>query len=187
MVIFSHKPRSVIYTKQKVAQLCPTLCVPMDCTVHEILQPRILDWVAIPFSRGNFPTQGSKLGLHHCRQILYHWATWETHLIEDKLLFYRSFIENYKYIFSKLAFETMQGICMRKWSWELFHLLCGKSASNSNQIFQLTLNSIDLNNELIPPSPPPKNLPLFGIWLNLDFLNLKTLSHSLLGPHPKGD
>ena len=27
--------------------------------------------------QGIFPTQGSNLGLLHCRQILYHWATWE--------------------------------------------------------------------------------------------------------------
>ena len=35
------------------AQLCPTLCDPMDYTVHGILQARILEWVAIPFSRGS--------------------------------------------------------------------------------------------------------------------------------------
>ena len=35
----------------KVAQSCPTLCDPMDCTVHGILQARILEWVAFPFSR----------------------------------------------------------------------------------------------------------------------------------------
>ena len=29
------------------------------------------EWVAIPFSRGSFPTQGSNLSLPHCRQILY--------------------------------------------------------------------------------------------------------------------
>ena len=33
----------------KVAQLCPTLCNPMDYIVHGILQARILEWVAIPF------------------------------------------------------------------------------------------------------------------------------------------
>ena len=37
----------------KVAQLCPTICEPMDYTIHEILQDRILEWVAIPFSRGS--------------------------------------------------------------------------------------------------------------------------------------
>ena len=37
--------------KVKVAQLCPTLCEPTDCIVHGILQARILEWVAFPFSR----------------------------------------------------------------------------------------------------------------------------------------
>ena len=35
----------------KVAQLCLTLCDPMDCIVHGSLQARILEWVAFPFSR----------------------------------------------------------------------------------------------------------------------------------------
>ena len=49
---------------------------PKDCSlpgfsVHGILQARILELVAISFSRGMFPTQGSNPGLLHCRQILY--------------------------------------------------------------------------------------------------------------------
>ena len=39
--------------KVKVAQSCPTLCDPMEYTVHGILQARILEWVAFPFSRGS--------------------------------------------------------------------------------------------------------------------------------------
>ena len=39
--------------KVKVAQLCLTLCDPMDYTVHVILQARILEWLAFPFSRGS--------------------------------------------------------------------------------------------------------------------------------------
>ena len=39
--------------KEKVAQLCPTLCYPMNYTVHGILQARILKWVAFPFSGGS--------------------------------------------------------------------------------------------------------------------------------------
>ena len=35
----------------KVAQLYPILCNPTDYTVHGILQARILEWVAFPFSR----------------------------------------------------------------------------------------------------------------------------------------
>ena len=45
--------------KVLVAQLCLTLGNPMDCSlpgssVHEILQSRILEWVAICFSSGSF-------------------------------------------------------------------------------------------------------------------------------------
>ena len=40
--------------KVLVAQSCPTLCDPMDCSlVHGIPQARILEWVAIPFARGS--------------------------------------------------------------------------------------------------------------------------------------
>ena len=35
----------IFRVKVKVAQSCPTLCNPMDCTVHGILQARILEWV----------------------------------------------------------------------------------------------------------------------------------------------
>ena len=38
----------------KVPQSCPTLCNPMDYIVHGILQARILEWAAFPFSRGSF-------------------------------------------------------------------------------------------------------------------------------------
>ena len=59
--------------KVKVAQSCLTLCDPMDCIVHGILQARILEWVA--FSRGSSQprdwTQVSNPGLMHCRWILY--------------------------------------------------------------------------------------------------------------------
>ena len=39
--------------KVKVAQSCPTLCNPVDYTVHGILQARILEWVVFPFSKGS--------------------------------------------------------------------------------------------------------------------------------------
>ena len=39
--------------KVKVTQSCPTLYDPIDYTVHRILQARILEWIACPFSRGS--------------------------------------------------------------------------------------------------------------------------------------
>ena len=47
--------------KMKVTQSCLTLCDPMDCTVHKILQARILEWVAFPFSRGSFQPRSPAL------------------------------------------------------------------------------------------------------------------------------
>ena len=46
------------WLKQKSSEseshsVCPTLCDPMDCIVHVILQARILEWVAFPFSGGS--------------------------------------------------------------------------------------------------------------------------------------
>ena len=43
---------------REVAQSCPTLCDPMDCSlqgssVHGILQARVLDWIAISFPRAS--------------------------------------------------------------------------------------------------------------------------------------
>ena len=38
--------------KVKVAQPCLTLCDPVDYTIHGILQARVVEWVAFPFSRG---------------------------------------------------------------------------------------------------------------------------------------
>ena len=60
-----------INVKVKVAQSCPTLCDPMDYTVHAILQARILEWVAFPFFRGSFQPRDQNPGLPHCKQILF--------------------------------------------------------------------------------------------------------------------
>ena len=90
-IFFSHLyTRSLsmyIYTHVCVCaqslQLCPTLCNPMDhspvgSSVHGILQARILEWVAISFSRGSsWPrdwTHVSCIG----RWVLFNWATWDT-------------------------------------------------------------------------------------------------------------
>jgi len=68
-----------------VAQSCLTLCDPTDCSppgssVHRIFQARIVEQVAVPFSRGpSQPRDGTCISWDSwiSRQILYHWATWE--------------------------------------------------------------------------------------------------------------
>ena len=53
LIILESCPFSCICLKVKVAQPFLTLCDPMDYTVHGILQSRILEWVAFPFSWGS--------------------------------------------------------------------------------------------------------------------------------------
>ena len=45
--------KTVGHNLVKVPQSCLTLCDHMDYTAHEILQARILEWVAFPFSMGS--------------------------------------------------------------------------------------------------------------------------------------
>ena len=59
----------------KSLQSCPTLRDSMDCSppgssVHGILQARILEWVAIPFSRGSSWPKDQKQVFCICRRIL---------------------------------------------------------------------------------------------------------------------
>ena len=67
------------------AQSCLALCDPMDCnppgsSVHGILQARILEWVAMPSSRGSSqPKDRIHISSVTCigRQVLHQGATWE--------------------------------------------------------------------------------------------------------------
>ena len=69
--------RNLMHVCAESPRLSPTLCDPPGSTVHGIVQTRILQWVAILFSRGSSQprdwTRISRIG----RQILYHWATRE--------------------------------------------------------------------------------------------------------------
>ena len=85
------------------ALLYPTLCDSMDCgspgsSVHVISQARILEWVAISYSRGSSQprdqTRISCIG----RQIFYHCATRKTHIILHILC-------NYKHIYLNMRIK----------------------------------------------------------------------------------
>ena len=75
---FSERFQSLSITEvSEVAQSCLTLCDPIDSglpgsSISGIFQARVLVWVAVAFSTGSFPTQGSNPSLLHCRQTLYH-------------------------------------------------------------------------------------------------------------------
>ena len=80
---------SYIYAMCSVTVSCLTLCDPMDysppdSSVHGIFQARILEWVAISYSRG--PSQPSNWTLISCifcigRRIFYHCVTWKVYTL----------------------------------------------------------------------------------------------------------
>ena len=79
---------SITQEKVKFAQSCPTLCDPMDCSppgssVHGILQARILEWVAFPFSRGSsWPKDGTQV-FHIAGGFFTSWSTREAPVTQE--------------------------------------------------------------------------------------------------------
>ena len=66
---------AVVYLLSHV-QLCATpytVCNPPGSNVHGIFQARILEWVAIPFSRGSFQPRDQTI-ISFSRWVLYHWV-----------------------------------------------------------------------------------------------------------------
>jgi len=63
--------------KVKVTQSCPTLYNPMDYRVQGILQARILEWVAFPFSRGSSQPRDQTQVSHIAGGFFTSWATRE--------------------------------------------------------------------------------------------------------------
>ena len=68
----------------KVAQLCPPLCDSMDYTVHGILQARILEWVAISFSRGSSQPRDRTQVSHIAGRFFTSWATGQHWRVKTK-------------------------------------------------------------------------------------------------------
>ena len=61
--------------EMKVIQLCPTLCDPMEYTVHGIFQARILEWVAFLFSRVPSQPRDQTQVSHIADGLFTSWAT----------------------------------------------------------------------------------------------------------------
>jgi len=66
--------------KSEVSQSCLTLCNPMDCnlpgsSVHGILQARVLEWVAISFSRRSSQPRDQTQVAHVAGRCFTIWAT----------------------------------------------------------------------------------------------------------------
>ena len=89
MVLHKHLPIP-LYNSQgwsevkwsEVAQSCPTLCDPMDCSlsgssVHGIFQARVLEWIAVSFSRGSSQPRNRSRVSHIAGRYFTIWANRE--------------------------------------------------------------------------------------------------------------
>ena len=73
-------------SESEVAQSCPTLCDPVDCSppgssAHGILQARILEWVAISFSRGSSRPRDRTQVFHIAGRCFNLWAIREAQFL----------------------------------------------------------------------------------------------------------
>ena len=90
--IFSHPFRSWwawCWNEVKVTQSCSTLCDPVDCTVHGILQARILEWVAIGSCRESSQPRDQTQVSHIADRFFISWATREAHDAETCFQIFR--------------------------------------------------------------------------------------------------
>ena len=77
-----HLTRNTLHTCALVAQSCPTFCDPIDCSppgssIHGILQARMQEWVATPFSRrSSWPRDWTQVS-HTASGFFNDWATGE--------------------------------------------------------------------------------------------------------------
>ena len=160
-------------------------CSPSGFSVHGILQARILEWVAISFSRGIFPTHGSNPHLLHCRQILYQLSPQGSPICLplSKLVF--SFFNS---IFPLYWFSSVQSLSHVRLFATPWTAACRASLSITNSRSSLKLTSIEsvmssshlkLLSSPSPPAPNPSQHQSLFQWVNSLHMVAKVLEFQL--------
>ena len=127
------RPELSLVLKVKGAPLCPTICDCIDYMVHGILQARILEWVAFPFSRGSSqprdPTQVSCIA----GRFFSRWATGKSLVLSGDL---SSFVQE-----EIISVHTF----LKCFSWCLLHGIYGERESLVQVLSSLSfMNSISI-------------------------------------------
>ena len=106
--------------KVKVAQSCLTLCDSMDYTVHGILQARMLEWVAFPFSRGSSQPRDRTQVSHTAGAIFTSGATREALILKcESMLIFLIFELRLLFLITALA----SFVChLSRWATENYHM-----------------------------------------------------------------
>ena len=77
-----NRPQVYMISESEVAQSCPSLCDPVDCSlrgssIHGIFQARALEWVAISFSRGSSWSRDGTWVSHTASKRFYHLSQYD--------------------------------------------------------------------------------------------------------------
>ena len=172
-----------------VAQSCPTLCNPMDCSppgssVHGISQASSLEWFAISFFRASSTPRNWTCISCIDRQILYHWAIrkWKWKWSESKSLLSDSLPPHGLYtvhgilqarILEWVAFPFSRGSSQpRDWT-QMSHIAGGFFTSWATREAQEYWSGW--------PIPSPADLPNPGIELGFPALHADSLPSELSG------
>ena len=143
-----------LYHESEVTQSCPTLCDPMDCSlsgssVHGIFQAKVLEWIAISFSRGSSrPRNRTQVSRIAGRRFTV-WATREAvTIIHSKPLYHDWSTEIIEFYIIKLPFnrktcnQFLKSKCISELSWN-----CMKNTNAEVLLFSPKLNSRCVSNK----------------------------------------
>ena len=148
-------------------------CSPRGSYVHGILQARIPEWVAVPFSRGSsWPRDQTCVSYISCigRQVLYHCATWERNWLigiwpqrllpdADQPGYLYCLIQSSmslilkKNFFFNLFILSVSGLSCSVWAW-LLHGRSGPSSQTRDQIWVPCIGRQILNHWTTREVPP---------------------------------
>ena len=110
---------NTLKSESEVTQSCPTLCDPMDCSlphssVHGIFQARVLEWVAISFSRGSSRPR-DRTGVS--RVVSRHYTVWAT---REVLTLWRGYCQGPPFAAEETEHHWAHGVCpTSQQSWRL--------------------------------------------------------------------
>ena len=116
----------------EVAQSCPTLCNPMDCSlqgcsVHGIFQARVLEWVVISFSRGSSQPR-DQAQVSHCRQTIYRLSHQGSKLLLHLLHSFSKILDYFHYHYFELfsgrlpistSLDCLSGVFYCPFTWDI--------------------------------------------------------------------
>ena len=127
--------------ESEVAQSCLTLCDPMDCSlagssIHMIFQARVLEWVAMSFSRGSSQLRDRTQVSCTAGRCLTVWATREAQ--QEKPPQWQAKHHNRK---SSAYLLQLEKTCVHKW----------RCSTGKNKIKKFFILGLKLNNRRISP------------------------------------